>query len=44
MLDNVGFTMRGLEDYFHWQNEDRRTVNKINKLIIDIVRNGNSQI
>jgi toxin YoeB len=32
--------MRGLNDYIHWQTEDRRTLKKINKLINDIVRNG----
>ena len=44
MLDNVGFTLRGLDDYIFWQTEDRRTIKKINKLIDDIVRNGNEGI
>ena len=39
-IENVSFTMRGLEEYIEWQTEDRRTLNKINKLINDIVRNG----
>ena len=40
-IENVSFTVRGLEEYIDWQTEDRRTLNKINKLIVDIVRNGN---
>ena len=43
-IENVSFTMRGLREYIEWQTEDRRTLNKINKLINDIVRNGNEGI
>ena len=39
-IENVTFTMQGLKEYIEWQTEDRRTLNKINKLINDIVRNG----
>ncbi|MCL2588312.1 MAG: Txe/YoeB family addiction module toxin [Oscillospiraceae bacterium] len=28
------------EDYLHWQNEDRKTLKRINKLLQDIDRNG----
>ena len=28
------------EDYVHWQTQDKRTLNKINKLVKDIERNG----
>jgi len=28
------------EDYIYWQNEDKRTLKKINKLLISIERNG----
>jgi len=28
------------EDYLHWQNQDRKTLKRINKLIQDIERNG----
>ena len=28
------------EDYLHWQNEDKKTLKRINKLIQDIERNG----
>jgi len=40
MTDKVGFTLRGFDDYVYWQKEDKRTINRINKLITDIVRNG----
>lgn len=32
------------EDYLPWQTEDRRTLNRINRLIKDITRNGNTGI
>ena len=44
MIDNVSFTLDGLEDYIFWQTEDKRTLKKINRLIRDIVRNGYSGI
>ena len=44
MIDNVSFTINGLEDYIYWQTEDRRTLKKINQLIKDIIRNGYSGI
>ena len=44
MIDNVSFTLDGLKEYMDWQKEDRRTLDKINKLILDIVRNGNEGI
>ena len=44
MIDNVGFSIDGLEHYFYWQNKDKRTLKKINKLIADIIRNGNTGI
>ena len=44
MIENVGFTIRALNDYFYWQTQDKRTIKKINKLIEDIVRNGNTGI
>ena len=28
------------EDYLHWQNEDKKILKRINKLIQDIERNG----
>jgi toxin YoeB len=44
MIDNVSFTLDGLEDYISWQTEDKRTLKKINQLIKDIIRNGNTGI
>ena len=40
MIESVSFEEDGLEDYIHWQTEDRKTLKKINKLIADIRRNG----
>ena len=34
------FTENGWQDYLFWQNEDKKTLKKINKLIQDIERNG----
>jgi len=28
------------EDYLHWQAQDKKTLKKINKLLLDIERNG----
>jgi len=44
MTENVGFTLEGLEQYIYWQTQDRKTLNKINKLIKDVIRNGNTGI
>ncbi|MDR2167443.1 MAG: Txe/YoeB family addiction module toxin [Clostridiales bacterium] len=44
MVENLGFSFDGWDDYVYWQNQDRRTLKKINKLIKDIFRNGNSGI
>ena len=41
MAENVSFTLEGLEEYIYWQKQDRKTLNKINSLIKDIIRNGN---
>jgi toxin YoeB len=44
MIENVSFTLDGWEEYTAWQTEDKRTIKKINKLIRDIIRNGNAGI
>jgi toxin YoeB len=31
------------EDYEYWQEQDRKTLRKLNRLIKDIIRNGNMQ-
>ena len=36
------FTPKGWDDYIYWQDNDKKTRNKINDLIKDIVRNGAS--
>ena len=38
------FTENGWADYCYWQTEDRKTLKKINDLLKDIERNGNSGI
>jgi toxin YoeB len=43
-MSNISFTPDGFEDYTYWQTEDKRTLRKINKLIQDIVRNGQTGI
>jgi len=44
MIDNVSFTLEGLDDYIYWQTQDKKTLQKVNKLIRDIIRNGNEGI
>ena len=42
---NSIFTEKAWSDYLSWQNEDKKTLKKINKLLADIQRNGiNSRI
>lgn len=40
---NKVFTQNGRTDYVYWQTEDKK-LEKINKLIEDICRNGNSSL
>ena len=37
---NSIFTERGWKDYLSWQNEDKKTLKRINMLLSDIQRNG----
>lgn len=30
------------DDYLYWQNQDKKTLKRINKLLLDIDRNGNT--
>ena len=39
-MRNLTFVPTGFEDYAYWQNEDRKTLKRVNALIIDIMRNG----
>lgn len=41
---NKLFTDNGWKDYLYWQQEDKKTLKRINSLIDDISRNGNSGI
>lgn len=40
---NKIWTDKAWDDYIYWQTEDKKTLKKINKLIIDIERNGNTE-
>jgi toxin YoeB len=35
----IQFSERGMDEYISWQNEDRKTLKKINQLLKDISRN-----
>ena len=37
---NSTFTERAWKDYLSWQNEDKKTLKRINMLLADIQRNG----
>ncbi len=37
---NSIFTEKAWSDYLSWQNQDKKTLKKINTLLIDIQRNG----
>ena len=41
---NKVFTENEWKDYIYWQTEDRKTLKKINHLLDDISRNGNTGI
>jgi toxin YoeB len=38
-MSNLLFLPEGWEDYLYWQNQDKRTLRKINQLLHDISRN-----
>jgi toxin YoeB len=37
---NLSFLPEAWEDYVYWERQDRRYLNKINRLLQDICRNG----
>lgn len=41
MSQKIIFTQMALEEYISWQNEDKKTLKRINSLLQDIMRNGN---
>jgi len=40
---NFTFTEKAIEQYIYWQMQDKKTLKKINNLIMDIKRNGAMQ-
>ena len=44
MNENISFTLDGWNEYTALQKEDKRSIKKINALIKDILRNGNTGI
>ena len=38
-MNNISFTARAWEDYCYWQTQDKKTLKRINILLIDIQRN-----
>ena len=41
---NINFTQTGWSDYTYWQTQDKKSIRKINRIIQDIARNGNTGI
>ena len=39
-MNDFTFTAKGFEDYLYWQQQDRKTLKRINNLLEDIKRNG----
>lgn len=40
----ISFSEMAWEEYVLWQNEDKKTLRRINQLLQDIIRNGNQGI
>jgi toxin YoeB len=38
MNKELSFREQGWEDYLYWQAQDRKTLNRINRLLADILR------
>ena len=38
-MNNISFTNKAWEEYCYWQNQDKKTLKKINLLLEDICRN-----
>ncbi|MDR0880996.1 MAG: Txe/YoeB family addiction module toxin [Candidatus Adiutrix sp.] len=38
------FQQDAWDDYLYWQNQDKKTIRRINKLLADICQNGNEGI
>ena len=42
MSEQLAFLPKAWEDYLYWQTQDKKTLNRINQLLRDIIRNGNN--
>ena len=42
--EKILFSLNAFEDYKYWENQDKKTIKRINELIADIVRNGHQGI
>lgn len=38
-MNNISFTARAWEEYCYWQTQDKKTLKRINILLVDIQRN-----
>jgi len=43
-MNNIMFTDRAWEEYCYWQNQDKKTLKRINHILNDIKRNSYSGI
>lgn len=41
-MNTISFEPDGWADYLYWQQEDKKTLKLINKLLQDVARNGNA--
>lgn len=39
-MNNIMFSDRAWEEYCYWQTQDKKTLKRINQLLLDIKRNG----
>ena len=44
MNKTLSFKNKGFEEYLYWQTQDRKTLKRINQLLLDIDRNGHAGI
>ena len=42
--EKILFSLNAFKDYKYWENQDKKTIKRINELIADIVRNGHQGI
>lgn len=43
-MSKIVFSERAWSEYVYWQTQDKKTLHRINQLLKDIERNGNSGI